>query len=202
VVGDAAEALGLALRAEHPRGLVEPRELEVLVRLDRNVRLHGEDGSAGWQRRGQDRELLFADLVVGPLPQRHPVHPDVAQHQVLAVQPQGRRRRRRRFARDLEPAVDLGRRLPAAEHEAQVDARHGEVGRDVVQPELLHWRRLAAGPRRERPAGGGRGGGGAWPERPGYGPGSPLERSHHHQQQPGQAGQLPARYMVPARTEG
>mmetsp|Transcript_18280 Transcript_18280/g.41777 ORF Transcript_18280/g.41777 Transcript_18280/m.41777 type:complete len:463 (-) Transcript_18280:280-1668(-) len=57
VGGDSPEAFSLALRAEHARRLVEPRELQVRRGGDRGDRLEGEGPFLG-ERRAWDRELV------------------------------------------------------------------------------------------------------------------------------------------------
>mmetsp|Transcript_8532 Transcript_8532/g.25675 ORF Transcript_8532/g.25675 Transcript_8532/m.25675 type:complete len:384 (+) Transcript_8532:1581-2732(+) len=129
-VRDAPEALGLALRAHVARGLVEARQLRVLLGLDGHDGLELELAGRG---RG-DGQRLLAQLVLG-LGQRLAVDLDRHEAQVLAVQDQ------RAAGRRLD--LELGRHegLISLNVEVQRDVGDGVGQRRVIFPEALHWRR-------------------------------------------------------------
>ena len=75
-VGDAAEALCLALGDEVAARLVQPRELQVLVRLDRHGGAQREARAGG---RAEQRQRLVRERVVLGLDQRRAVDSDLTQ---------------------------------------------------------------------------------------------------------------------------
>ncbi len=113
-VRDAAEALGLALRAEHAGGHVEPFERGVARRRD--ARVHGERARVG---RIEQREAVAVDAHAR-CGHRHPVELDAYFVLLLAVEQQRHRavlRRRVRIAAERELCGHPGR----VGHEVELD---------------------------------------------------------------------------------
>ena len=136
-VGDPAEALGFALRAEHPRRHVKALQRHVGGGLDR--RLHGEFAALG---RVDDRECVVGEPVAGRR-QRHPVERDADVLLLLAVEDE----RRRGVGVDGRIAAERERRADAGplrvEVEPEVEAIDQERGRPVIEAAHRGRRRVA-----------------------------------------------------------
>ncbi len=120
-IGDAAKALGLALREQPAARGVQARQLRVFV---------GRAGVADLEREGLVGQTLNHQKAV-LLTERHalPVGQHAQHHQVVAMQPQGLRRHGR-VALDQHAAGD--QRARRVQVEGQIDGLDPERRRDVV----------------------------------------------------------------------
>ena len=136
-VGDAAEALGFTLGAEHVRAAVEAAELGVLLRLDPHL-------GAQLETLGQAAEAQLLVLQpVGAGAEGAAVEPDAQQLEVLAVQGQLGRGGCTRGPLDLHPGRHPG--VVRVELEVELQAEDLVVRFPVVLSELLDRLRLHRG---------------------------------------------------------
>ncbi|MNC45663.1 hypothetical protein D3C75_946430 [compost metagenome] len=125
VVGDLAKALGLALGAEHAAGLVQALQRGVAFRVDTHAAVDDELVTARLQ--GQ---VAVAELVVA-LAQRHVVHRQRQQLELLAVQHQRRQAAAgRRVAAHDQLRMDQG--VVLEQLEGQVRLVDQVLGRLIV----------------------------------------------------------------------